>query len=274
MFYSCRSSGRLWYDSVDATLLEGGTTLHVPMVSRTVLCLRWCSVKKSRRLAAMLWVWNAVPVNNEHGPHVNIRCIHCNTQMMELTFTSIFQSRAWFMGPNLLPPKCKIQDVSKLASCEAENDIVSLASSFLTVQVFRFAFTGGGWLTFDQLEDQLDELNIQFVVWCRKIPLSWFKGLSCSRISITMQICIALAFLGLSDLLVFSLEGKLPNVAAWQWLNAWKGPVPFVSDRTPKFGESTSVVIISYRPFDLTYNCVGGLLGERMLKWQGLFEGN
>lgn len=31
-----------------------------------------------------------------------------------------------------------------------------------------------------------------------------------------MQICIALAFLGLSDLLVFSLEGKLPNVAAWQ----------------------------------------------------------
>ena len=163
MFYSCRSSGRLWYDSVDATLLEGGTTLHVPMVARTVLCLRWCSVKKSRRLAAMLWVWNAVTVNNEHGPHVNIRCCYCNTKMMELTFTPIFQSRAWFMGPNLVPPKCKIQDVSKLGNledyerakmchcfhpmffCEAENDIVSLASSFLTVQVFRFAFTGGGW---------------------------------------------------------------------------------------------------------------------------------
>lgn len=31
------------------------------------------------------------------------------------------------------------------AGGEAENDIVSLASSFLTVQVFRFAFTGGGW---------------------------------------------------------------------------------------------------------------------------------
>lgn len=183
MFYSCRSSGRLWCDSVDATLLEGGTTLHVPMVSRTVLCLRWCSVKKSRRLAAMLWVWNAVTVNSEHSPHVNIRCCYSNTKTMKLTFTSIFQSRAWFMG---LKKRCLLNARFKMFQsrqtwritnarvlchcfhpmfpCEAENDIVSLASSFLTVQVFRFAFTGGGMATFDELEDQLDELNIRFVV--------------------------------------------------------------------------------------------------------------
>ena len=93
-------------------------------------------------------------------------------------------------------PKCKIQDVSKLgrwrfyecaSMChsesllEAENDIVSLASSFLTVQVFRFAFTGGGLCPLDQH----GSCGRTQHTMCRLMSFNSYKFLDVRELSIT-----------------------------------------------------------------------------------------